>query len=431
MNLTPRRTPSVLSRIFNALALLLSAVALIATVWITFPAPSYHVWLLSVLASEWSLGFGALGALGIVCSLLARAAGGGRLRPAVLLAGGVALTFALYPLCSALRAAREYNVPLSLRQYVSGFRSEVSGDNAETNARTSTTYTYAIVDGSALRLDVYLPPSNVVSNGAGLIVVHGGSWNAGVRNDFPRWNRWLARQGFAVFDVDYRLVPQPNWQTAIGDVKCAVAWVKRHAVEFRVSPNRLALLGRSAGGHLALLAAYSATDARLPPSCTHTEADEEATTLDSSGADVRAVVSFYAPTDLLWAYDNPANERVIDGPETLRRFIGGNPHASSDIRERFILASPVAHVIESRPPATLLIHGGHDQLVRSENMDLLGKKLKEAGVPHKMVFIPYAQHGFDYNFNGWGAQVVQPVLLDFLRESTKQQYGRDVNDAKQ
>jgi len=146
---------------------------------------------------------------------------------------------------------------------------------------------------------------------------------------------------------------------------------------------------------------------------------------------VRAVVSFYAPTDLLWAYDNPANGRVIDGPETLRRFIGGNPHASSDIRERFILASPVAHVTAARTPATLLIHGGYDQLVRSENMDLLGKKLKEAGVPHKVVLIPYAQHGFDYNFNGWGAQVVQHVLLDFLRESTKQQHGRDVNDAKQ
>jgi acetyl esterase/lipase len=211
-----------------------------------------------------------------------------------------------------------------------------------------------------------------------------------------------------VFDIDYRLAPQPNYSTATGDVKCAVLWVKKHAVEFKISTERIAVLGRSAGAHLALLAAYSAGDARLPSTCSENEISEN----------IRAVVSFYAPTDLPWAYDNPANRLVIDGPATLIRFLGGSPHESDELRERFVLASPVAHV-SSRTPPTLLIHGGQDQLIRSENMTRLAAKLKEANAPHKTIFIPYAQHGFDYNFNGFGAQIAQSEILDFLHENTK------------
>jgi dipeptidyl aminopeptidase/acylaminoacyl peptidase len=88
------------------------------------------------------------------------------------------------------------------------------------------------------------------------------------------------------------------------------------------------------------------------------------------------------------------------------------------MRERYFLASPVAHVSAETPP-TLLIHGGQDQLVRSENMTRLAARLKEANAPHKTLFIPYAQHGFDYNFNGFGAQIAQSVILDFLRENTQ------------
>jgi dipeptidyl aminopeptidase/acylaminoacyl peptidase len=88
------------------------------------------------------------------------------------------------------------------------------------------------------------------------------------------------------------------------------------------------------------------------------------------------------------------------------------------MRERYILASPVSRVAADTPP-TLLIHGGQDQLVRAENMNLLADKLKEAGVPHKTLFIPYAQHGFDYNFNGWGSQISESAILGFLGENTK------------
>ncbi len=392
------------SRLVNILAIALTFIALLSVIWIIVPAPDYHVWLFSVAVGEWSLWFGALALFGMILGLIVRAASGkGKSGTASLIIGSVAFIVSLYPLFSTLPMASEESVLFSFKRYFSGFNS------AETQTQNFTTYTFAQIDGKDLQMDVYSPTNETANNGASVIVVHGGSWNGGTRGDFPQWNQWLAEQGFVVFDVDYRLAPQPNYLTAPGDVKCAVHWVKKHAAEFKISPERIALFGRSAGAHLALLAAYSVDDARLQPA---TCADKE------MSENVRAVVSFYAPIDLLWGYDNPANRLVINGPATLARFLGGSPHESAELRERFILASPTTHVKEITPP-TLLIHGGQDQLVRSENMTRLAEKLKAAGVPHKTLFIPYAQHGFDYNFNGFGSQILQAVIFNFLRENTQ------------
>jgi len=377
-----------------------------AEIWIVVPAPSYDIWLFSVAASEWSFVLGALAFLGTLVSLIF---GRGKIKFAAVFIGAIALFISLYPFFSAFSAARKQNVQLSFRQYVSGFWL------AHENQISKKTYAFAEVDGKVLELDVYSPPDKISTNGAAVIVVHGGSWSAGERSDFPQWNAWLAENGFTVFDIDYRLALQPNWQTATGDVKCAVGWVKKNAAQFNISPERIVLLGRSAGAHLALLAAYSATDKSFSPSCPNTPEASENPTVNEN---VRAVVSFYAPVDLLWSFDNPANQSVIDGPTTLSNFLGGNPHESNEIRERFLLASPTARINAQTPP-TLLIHGGRDQLVRSENMDLLAEKLKESNAPHKVLFISYAQHGFDYNFNGWGAQLTKSVLLDFLQENLK------------
>lgn len=381
---------------------LLNSIALLAVIWIIVPALTYNIWLFSVVASEWSFWLGALALIGIICSLFNR---GGNLWIASLIIGIIALIISLYPFFSVVSTAREQNVSLSLGRYFNGLWKE--NGSSKDNTKNFTTHTFAQVDGKDLRLDVYSPTQNTANNGASLIVVHGGSWSAGERSDFPQWNQMFAAQGFTVFDVDYRLA-QPNYLTATGDVKCAVKWVKENAAKFKISPDRIALLGRSAGGHLALLAAYSAGDARLPASCSQTDVSEN----------VRAVISIYAPTDLSWAYDNPANQRVIDGPQTLANFLGGSPHESDEMLERYVVASPVSHITRNTPP-TLLIHGGQDQLVRPENMNLLADKLKQEGAPHKTLFIPYAQHGFDYNFNGWAAQISESAILDFLRENIK------------
>jgi acetyl esterase/lipase len=376
------------------LALLCGGVAFFFTAWIVVPAPLYSLWLVAVGASEWSVWLGALGAAGVGLSLLARAAGVSRaLARLALVPCALSVLLSLLPPLTAWREARDRDLRLSLRRYLYG------SDAGARGARAHATFTYASPDGRALELDAYLPATESAQPRPAVVVVHGGSWNAGARSDFPRWDWWLVGEGYAVFDIDYRLAPQPNWRTATGDVKCAVGWVRANARRFNVDPQRVALYGRSAGGHLALLAAYSAGETALPPSCP--VADEG----------VQAVVSFYGVTDTAWAYAHPANQRVIDGPETLRRFTGATPEDAADV---YRLASPVSYV-SARTPPTLLFHGGRDQLVRAENMDLLAARLRAAGVPCDCVRLAYAQHGFDYNFDGWGSQIAQAVVAAYLR----------------
>jgi len=390
-------------RLLNITAWFFTLTPLLAAIWIVAPAPDYRVWLFAVAAGEWSLWIGATALLGIFAGWLKRIFyGGGKLWLISTVVGSIVLVIALYPFFSVIPLAYQQNISLSLERYFSGLQIE---NASETD--NYAIYTFAQADGRDLQMDVYLPTVNSDNNGASVIVVHGGSWSGGVRSDFPQWNRWLAAQGYTVFDVDYRLT-QPNYLTAVGDVKCAVRWIKEHATEFKIAPARIAVLGRSAGAHLALLAAYSSDDVRIPANCQNNQQSET----------VRAVVSFYAPVNLLWAYDNPANKAVIDGQETLSRFFGGSPHESPAMRERYIAASPPTYV-SSRTPPTLLIHGGQDQLVRVENMRFLDAKLSEFNVAHQTIYIPYAQHGFDYNFHGFGAQIAQPQILRFLNENTR------------
>lgn len=384
-------------------ALIISLAAFLSAIWIVMPAPTYHVWLFSVAASEWSLWIAMISLAAIIISLyLLFSDSINKTSVISLTLSSLSLIFALYPFVSAYDEASALNVRLSFQEYFSAVKISASEN------RRIDTFSLAEIDGTELLADVYRPTVKNENNEAAVIVVHGGSWKAGKRSDFPQWNEWLAGEGFTVFDIDYRLAPQPNYLTAVGDVKCAVIQIKERAAEFGIAPDRIALFGRSAGAHLALLAAYSANEQRLLPSCSAVTKNET----------VRAVVSFYAPVDLIWGFDNPANMLVLDGPQTLEDFLGGNPHSSEEIRERFVLASPLTHVSKKTPP-TFLVHGGKDQLVREENTQFADQKLNKAGIAHKTIFIPYAQHGFDYNFHGFGSQITKPLMLEFLRENTK------------
>ena len=214
-------------------------------------------------------------------------------------------------------------------------------------------------------------------------------------------SRRLADLGFTVFDVQYRITPQPNWQTATGDVKCAIGWVKQHAdtPDWNVDPKKVALLGRSAGGHLALMAAYAPTDPELPASC------------DAGDTSVDAVIALYAPTDLAWGYKYPANKWVSDSRAKMRAFLGGAPEQAGD---RYRALSPLERVTVAAP-RTLLAHGGRDQLIPHGHMGLLAARLRAMGVPCETLFIPYAQHAFDFVVGGFSDQILEAEVVKFLR----------------
>jgi acetyl esterase/lipase len=260
--------------------------------------------------------------------------------------------------------------------------------------------TYARPGGEELKADVWRPSgggsageADAAKGHPAVIVVHGGGWRSGERGDFPRWNAWLASKGYVVFDIDYRLSPPPSWRDAPADVRCAVGWVKENAARYGVDPERVALMGRSAGGHLALLTAYTQGSAPTP-GC-------DARNLHDTG--VAAAVAFYPPTDL-------ARLSSLGYLGGMDRFIGGTRDA---VPERYRLLSPVLRV-DPRAPPTFLAHGGDDQIVPPGQSELLADRLREAGVPHRLVELPWANHTFDFLWGGWGSQITRSTLKEFL-----------------
>jgi acetyl esterase/lipase len=118
--------------------------------------------------------------------------------------------------------------------------------------------------GRKLRCDLWQPPAGVPASGLAVVYLHGSAWyildkDVGTRPLF----RHLAAQGHAIVDVAYRLFPETDLPGMVADTKRALAWVTRHAAELEVRPDRVVLAGGSAGGHLALLAAYAPDDPTL------------------------------------------------------------------------------------------------------------------------------------------------------------------------
>lgn len=397
------------------LALVLAVAAAAAAALIVLPAPSNQLAMAAILAGEKSFVIIVGALLASILAFVGSRPGASRgLAALAVLLSLAAIILALSPAAQALRLASERRVDLDFGRYLHS-RIDTLGPLAAPGPATKTV-TYATVDGVPLGLDVYVPdgsaPGTKVPTPA-VLVVHGGGWSAGEKGDASLFSQFLAGHGYTVFDVQYRLAPQPNWKTATGDVKCAVGWVKQHASgpDWNVDPKQLTLLGRSAGGHLALLTAYTPGDPKLPASC------------DAPDTTVESVIDLYGPADLKWGYDHPANFRAYDIPGKLIGFTGGTPSTAGDL---YTQLSPAARATAGAP-RTLIIHGGRDQLVAFHTSELLADKLRELNVPCETLFIPFAQHGFDFIHGGFSEQITEQVVLRFLAARPKQAEPR-IND---
>lgn len=374
---------------------------------IILPAPTYYLWMAAVGVSEWSVWLLPVGLMSLVCGGSALLIGR---RSASAWAGitlsVVTVVCACVPVIDGYRNASHRGVNLSWSRYLLG----TEHADALAMIDVQRDVEFATPDGHPLRLDVYQPHYSTQREplsdstprplSPAVIVIHGGSWSGGEKSDFATYDRWLAAGGRVVFDVEYRLADgTQRFPAQLADIKCAIAWVKSRAAQYHVDPERLALLGRSAGGQLALLAAYTANDPTLQPdSC------------NAQDTSVRAIISFYGPTDLAWDYSHPGRPDVINTPRVFENYLGGSPASAP---QAYAAASPVEHV-DAKSPPTLFLHGGHDQLVRAENVERIMPKLTAAGVSVTYVYLPWANHGFDYNFDGWSSQIAQAEISKFL-----------------
>lgn len=246
--------------------------------------------------------------------------------------------------------------------------------------------TFASYEDQTLTLDIY-HPAYLHDAIPAVIVIHGGGWQRGDNSEFVALNAYLASRDYVVAAINYRLAPRWKFPAAAEDVKSAIAYLKEHASEFPLDPSRLTLMGRSEGGQLALLAAYTAND----PS-------------------IRGVISIYAPSDLSAAYAHPSPQPLYDTRGLLERYVGGPPAREE---KRYFAASPINFVTAASPP-TLLVHGARDQMIPADQSARLDDRLRQAGVRHVFAELPWATHGCDKSFGGPCGQITMFAVERFL-----------------
>ena len=258
-------------------------------------------------------------------------------------------------------------------------------------------HVYAVVENEQLRLDLYRP-AFAAGTLPVVIAIHGGGWVGGDKRDLPELYEYLASRGYVVASMAYRLAPRWRFPAAQQDVAAAIRYVQDLAHTHSLDPRRIALLGRSAGAQVALLAAYTASDPAI-----------------------RGVVSYYGPFALRWGYDNPAKRGVVDSSGLLETYLGGPPATHG---EQYHAAEPSRFVTPAAPP-TLFIQGLRDEHVSPFHAEFVSSRLIDAGVPHAVVRLPWATHGCDYVFSGPCGQVstyaVERFLATVLHEAAANQ----------
>jgi len=239
---------------------------------------------------------------------------------------------------------------------------------------------YGMISGLALLMDVYHPRT---PKGYGILFVAGSGWNAPLSYDAEplKQNREseiyglpLSEAGYTVFSVNHRATPRFRYPAPVEDVQRAVRYIRHHASDFGIDPERIGAAGTSSGGHL--VAMLGVLDGDGDP--------RDASPVNRESAKVQCVVASAAPSDLLHR-----------GPHTHSRLLGVSLPRERDpdsIEVRlYVQASPISHVSAGDPPF-LLIHGDADQVVSFDQSERMERALKEAGVPVKLLRVPGGAH---------------------------------------
>jgi acetyl esterase/lipase len=243
-----------------------------------------------------------------------------------------------------------------------------------------------------LKLDLAMPKGGSVSFPA-IVFLHGEGWRAGNRRQMSHFIDGVARMGYVGVTVEYRLVPTARFPSQVEDCKAAVRWMRANANAYRIRADRIGVVGFSAGGHLASMLGVT----------------DEKDGLEGDGGNagqssrVQAVVSFFGPEDF----------STRDWPRDLERevivpFLGGS---FADRADAYRKASPVSYVTRNAPPF-LLFHGRLDELVPVDQSIRLAARLKDAGVPARLVILEGEKHGF----TDAGNQASMKTMMEFLAE---------------
>ncbi|UNU25562.1 alpha/beta hydrolase [Microcoleus vaginatus] len=383
----------------------LSAIGLFLSLWVIVPAPTMFLYPLAVGAPEISPWLVGINTIALLLNLLRRHQG--KVYIILLICNLFALILGLLPLiqfpaanaaiATQMQAVLGENylaaVPQADRAQLRPqpfILADAFGGIPIRDVRIDRAIGFAHPDGVSLQLNLYRPMQ--IGKYPAIITLYGGAWQRGNPDSNEEFSRYMAAQGYCVVAIAYRHAPKYRFPAQLEDVQAALSYIKTHAADWEIDRERIALMGRSAGAHLAMLTAY-----------------------DSSVLPVRAVVNYYGPNDLLRGYNDPPFPDAINVRAVLRAFLGGTP---DELNELYRRASPINYIKPNLPPS-LLVYAGRDHIVQPKFGRSLYERLRATGDRAILLEIPWAEHAFDAVFNGPSNQLALYYTERFLAHALK------------
>ncbi len=229
---------------------------------------------------------------------------------------------------------------------------------------------YKNVHGKSLQLDVY-KPRNLTKPAPLLVFIVGGGWKSADRESYLVYLLAFAKKGYVTATVSYRVLQDGPYPACVEDITDAVQWLFKNGEKYGYDPDRIALIGGSAGGYLSMLAAYEWKNPGAIP---------DSASVSPFRHRIKAVVNSYGPSDLTTEFSR-TNSTVTD-------FL---THSYAENPALFGEASPIRYLDKNDPP-TMILHGTSDQIVPVSQSDELKAKLDSLGVPNVYYRVPLWPH---------------------------------------
>ena len=239
-----------------------------------------------------------------------------------------------------------------------------------------------LAPGRKEKLDLYQPLSRSPEDRSpAVVIIHGGGWvggDKGADREFVTGTT-LAKAGYVCVSIEYWKQADKRWPTNLQDCKNAVRWLRVNSGRLKIDPARIGVIGGSAGGHLALMVAYTAGNAELDPKPLYPGVSDA----------VCACVNMYGISNLL------TRQGTDDSGKPDGKLMGSQlfPESREDAPDKWKLASPVSHIRKDCPP-TLTLHGTGDTTVDRDQSKELDAALRAAGVESKLIMVDGANHAW-------------------------------------
>jgi acetyl esterase/lipase len=386
---------TMLGSILAVSSLLCSVLLLLVLVGVFIPAIPYVGVIGTLLESFFSF---HLVLASLMCGLFAYA--GLRLGGERVALIGVALALLnvigfCIPLGDLIYTAGAYHTTISWSQHLTGGFSTGRADVAKSVQFTTTP------DGKALFMEISKPRTFTSQEAlTPVVLIHGGGFTAGTRNEEPAWTQFYNDRGYVVFDVDYRLATATyhTWDKAAPDIATAIVWIGNHAADYHVDMSKLIIAGASAGGGLALQVAYGIEDGTV-------KAHEPGLL-----AQAQAVVAIFPAQDMTAIWNSTTRFLGLDNHTVGEAYLGGSPQ---EYPQAYATVD-ISHHITSHSPPTIVIAGQHDHAIPYQSQVQFVDDLTKMGVPHAFISIPFTDHFFVFRPGGLSGQIAFQGVGHFL-----------------